>query len=171
MGFDYYCSISVRGDLIQILKQIQNDIIQTHSQEWNDKIAEFQLLYNKLNDDEYFSGMKLTFDTEDYKFKLDITDWNNDAIFSDQTSSQYDSYFEYMTIDRLLNTNINIPQLFNESDQYKIKNSIVIIPINFFSSYKGREKVDVDYESIAHEIDSWKRNYHFMKSCTKLGAD
>ena len=106
MGFDYYCSIYLEGNLIKFLENLRDAILAEKSDEWKQNIPKLSEILNKLSDEDYFKDMVLNFENkDDWEIIMEIHDCNNDIIpedsLTDEQIEECHEYFEYMTLERL----------------------------------------------------------------------
>jgi hypothetical protein len=176
MGFDVYirvtAKIPIEDFLVEVKGITKTNIKESLSEVWNPKPA--INYFRKLGHEKFFKGMKIIISEEG----LEVTAWDN-SIFDGLDQSVVDEYCAHIDFAAGLllceyyekTENIeNYLKIFCDQD-WKITTKVAKQTIFYDSSYKGRDKLNINYRDIADKIDLIEKQYSSAEIITKISMN
>lgn len=178
MGFDYF--IKVRGEcsILDFIKVNRNNWLKSYQEDEKKFIVEAQEWSKNIDN-------RTSFIQEIHDIDFDESDFTLYLIHSDGYDSDEDEnekfrvtdyanliFFEILllAIDQKDPNLIDYLKILNRVEYLSVKEDNVIIIIYYKSSYKGSEKLVINFSKIDNKITKIKEMYSSMDVYTQLGS-
>lgn len=174
MGFDYCMSVIGKCDFVDYIKICKEKLIKLKGESFVNQVSQIQEKYFLADSEEFFEAIDyLRYDN----FILYVARFPSFEGEEEYTEDLY-VYFTLIFYDHLLsviNTDLSFfkrhRDLFSEDEDFEVtKKGKIKFDIFSESSYKGRDRLKINYLEIHQEISRLQEAIPSLEIYTKLGA-